>query len=357
MTLTKSAIAGPAGSSAGVWSASPEQLRGLAQSLAQYARPDARRSLLQLTVTSIPIVALWVAMELSVDNAYWLTLLLAIPAAAFQVRLFMIQHDCGHQSFFRSRRWNNLLGNVIGVLTLTPHGYWRRTHNMHHATCANLEKRGIGDIDVLTVSEYRALPRWRRVMYRIYRHPLALLGVGPIYIFVVKFRLPLDLLRQQPRALPGVLATNLAIATLFIVMGLWLGFVEVLMVQLPIVVLSSAAGVFLFYVQHQFENASWRHESEWDFHEASLHGSSFYDLPQPLRWLTANIGLHHIHHLAPRVPNYRLPECLREFRELATVNRVTLWQGLKCFRLSLWDEEAGRLIGFRAARGRKVSTR
>ena len=288
-------------------------------------------------------------MDVSVDHAYWLALVLAVPAAAFQVRLFMIQHDCGHQSFFRSRRWNDMLGNVIGVLTLTPHGYWRRSHNIHHATCANLEKRGIGDINVLTVAEYRALSRWKRLAYRVYRNPLTLLGVGPIYLFVIKYRLPLDLLKRQPSAWLSVLATNAAIAALFVGLGLWLGFAEVLMVHAPIVVLSSAAGVFLFYVQHQFEDASWRREKDWDFHEASLNGSSYYDLPQPLRWLTANIGLHHIHHLAPRIPNYRLPECLRAFAELATLNRITLWQSLKCFRLALWDEESGRLIGFRGA--------
>jgi omega-6 fatty acid desaturase (delta-12 desaturase) len=318
---------------------------------AAYGEPSPRRSVVQLLTTAVPFAALWAAMSLTVGQAYWATLLLAPVAAAFLMRLFMIQHDCGHRSFFRSARLNDLLGSAIGVLTLTPHGYWRTAHNIHHATSGNLGKRGIGDLAVLTVREYLALPKWRRLAYRIYRHPAVLLVVGPLYVFVLKYRLPLDLLSRHRDMIPGVLATNGAIAALAVGMGMWIGFAEVAMVHVPIVLLSAAAGVWLFYVQHQFETTYWRSDAAWDFHEAAVHGSSYYDLPQPLRWLTADIGIHHIHHLSSRIPNYRLAECLRDHPEMKDVSRLTLRGSLRCLRLALWDEEAERLVGFQALPG------
>lgn len=323
---------------------------------AHYAAPDPWRSGVQLLTTVIPLAALWVAMTLTVGEAYWLTLLLSVPAAAFLVRLFMIQHDCGHRSFLRSRRLNDLLGHAIGVLTLTPHAYWRKAHNIHHATSGNLNKRGIGDVSVLTVREYLALPRLRRLAYRVYRHPLTLLGIGPVYVFVIKYRLPIDLLRLHRGALTSVMLTNVAVGGLMLGLSLWLGFTEALMIQAPIILLSSAAGVWLFYVQHQFENTYWRRDDDWNFHEAAVHGSSFYDLPQPLRWLTADIGIHHIHHLSSRIPNYRLHECLANNPELRNVSRITLRDSLACLRLALWDEQAGRLVPFRAVAHRTPAT-
>jgi omega-6 fatty acid desaturase (delta-12 desaturase) len=260
----------------------------------------------------------------------------------------MIQHDCGHRSFFRSPRLNDLLGHAIGVLTLTPHGYWRKAHNIHHATSGNLDQRGIGDVYVLTVREYLALPRWKRLAYRIYRHPIAFLGVGPLYLFVIKYRLPIDLLRRHRGMLTSVMVTNVAICGLMTGLVLWLGFTEALMVQAPIIVLSSLAGAWLFYVQHQFEHTYWRRNDDWDFHEAAVRGSSYYDLQQPLRWLTADIGIHHIHHLSSRIPNYRLHECLVDNAELREVGRITLCDSFTCLRLALWDEEAGRLVRFSA---------
>jgi len=323
---------------------------------ARYAEPDTRRSVVQLLNTIIPLAMLWTAMALSVDNAYWVTLLLSVPAAAFVVRLFMIQHDCGHRSFFRSRRLNDLLGEAIGVLTLTPHSYWRRAHNIHHATSGNLDKRGIGDVRVLTVREYLDLPRWKRFVYRVYRHPLMLLGIGPVYLFVIKYRLPLDLLRRHRGTLTGVIGTNVAIAALMTCLALWLGLAEALMVQAPVILLSSLAGVWLFYVQHQFEQTYWRREGDWNFHDAAIGGSSYYDLPQPLRWLTADIGIHHIHHLSSRIPNYRLHECLADNAELRVVNRITLRDSVRCLRLALWDEDRGRLIPFSGVSRTQFST-
>lgn len=326
--------------------------RHLAKIATCYAMPSIRRSILQLLATLIPLSALWTAMVLTVNDAYWITLLLAVPTAAFVVRLFMIQHDCGHRSFFRSSRINDLLGHLLGVLTLTPHGYWRIAHNIHHATSGNLDKRGIGDMTILTVREYLLLSRWKRLAYRIYRHPVTFLGIGSLYLFVLKFRLPLDLLRRHPRTLVSVMATNVAILTLMTGVGLWIGLPKLLMVQAPIVVLSSLAGIWLFYIQHQFEHTYWRHNETWNFHDAAIYGSSYYDLPQPLRWLTADIGIHHIHHLSSRIPNYRLRECLVDNPELRDIGRLTLHDSLKCLRLALWDEQMDRLVRFSALASR-----
>ncbi|EDP66879.1 putative transmembrane fatty acid desaturase [alpha proteobacterium BAL199] len=327
-----------------------ERARRWRRIAASYAVPSLRRSILQLIITLAAFAAIWAGMVAVAEYSYWATLPLAVPAAAFLIRLFLIQHDCGHHSFFKSRRLNDIVGSVIGLLTLTPHGYWRKAHNIHHATSGNLDKRGIGDISILTVREYLALSWWKRLGYRCYRHPLVFLGIGPLYVFVVKYRLPLDLLSKHRDMIPGVLATNLAIGLIVAGLGWWLGFADVLMVHAPIITLSTMAGVWLFYVQHQFEDTYWRQTKDWSFHEAAIHGSSFYDLPQPLRWLTADIGIHHIHHLSSRIPNYRLAECLADHDEMRDVGRLTLWQSLSCLRLALWDEDAERLIGFRSLR-------
>ncbi len=203
-------------------------------------------------------------------------------------------------------------------------------------------------MNVLTVREYLALSRWRRLVYRIYRHPITLFGIGPPYVFVIKYRLPIDLLRRHRDVLTSVMVTNVAICAMMAGLVLWLGFTQAFMVQAPIILLSTMAGVWLFYVQHQFEHAYWRRNDDWDFHESAVHGSSYYDLPQPLRWLTADIGIHHIHHLSSRIPNYRLHECLADNAELREVGRITLRDSYTCLRLALWDEKAGRLVRFSA---------
>ncbi|MCR9215445.1 MAG: fatty acid desaturase [Proteobacteria bacterium] len=329
-------------------SAVASEARQWAEVARQHIVPENRKSILQLLTTIPPLLGLMITMYGTVEGAYWLTLLLSIPAAAFMVRLFAIQHDCGHRSFFKSRRLNDWIGNLIGVITLTPHAYWRYSHNTHHATCGNLEKRGLGDIKTLTVAEYLALSRWQRLVYRLYRNPLVMLGIGPVYLFVIKYRLPFDLLRRNRRLLIGVMITNLAIAAILSSLSFGFGFIEVLMVQTPIVVISSTVGIWLFYVQHQFENTYWRKDKNWDFHEASVMSSSYYDLPQPLRWFSANIGIHHIHHLSSRIPNYNLRSCLDDLPMLQKVNRISLWESLSLFRFSLWDEWTQSLRSFKS---------
>ncbi len=325
------------------------QARAWEKVLRAYAGADTRKSLIQLVLTAGLFVAFYGGALYGVIQGAWLALLLTVPAAAFLVRLFMIQHDCGHRCFFRSRRANDWVGSVIGVLTLTPHTYWRVAHALHHATSGNLDRRGVGDIAVLTVSEYRSLTRRHQFLYRLYRHPLVLFGLGPLYLFVLKFRLPLDVLRLRKRTLPGVLLTDAAIAAVILAMGLTFGFADFLLVQVPVTLLASLAGIWLFFVQHQFATTYWAHEGEWNFHRAALTSASHYVLPRWLGWLTADIGIHHVHHLCGVIPNYRLRNCLRDHPELAAINRLTLRQSLRCVRLALWDEKRQRLVGFAAA--------
>ncbi|MGH6948820.1 MAG: fatty acid desaturase, partial [Kiloniellales bacterium] len=266
----------------------------------------------------------------------------------------MIQHDCGHGSFFKSRALNDLVGRAIGVLTLTPYDHWRQAHAIHHATSGNLSRRGVGDVELLTVREYLSLSPWRRLVYRLYRHPLVLFGLGPVYMFVVKHRFPLPSLPKRRRAIVSVLGTNLAIAAVMTLGMLLFGVTDVLLVQAPITILAASIGVWLFYVQHQFDRTYWERDGAWSFEEAALQGSSFYDLPGVLRWFTADIGLHHIHHLCSRIPNYRLRECIAEHPALRAFSRLTLWQSLKCLRLTLWDEGEKRLVGFGHLRRRQT---
>jgi acyl-lipid omega-6 desaturase (Delta-12 desaturase) len=327
-----------------------QNFRTLMRDLARYRDPDTARSLFEIAITAVPLVLIWIVMWAVVDVGYWIGVALAVPAAGFLVRLFMIQHDCGHGAFFRSRRANDWVGRAIGVITLTPYDYWRRAHAAHHATAGSLDRRGMGDITTITVREYAALPRWRRLAYRLYRHPAVMFGLGPTCAFLLNHRLPLGLMRDGLQPWISTMGTNLAIALVVVGMISLVGIGPFLIVQLPIIFLGASIGVWLFYVQHQFEETLWEHDDRWSFHAAALHGSSHYDLPVVLRWFTANIGVHHVHHLASRIPYYRLPEVLRDYPELGKVSRVTLLESLKSVRLVLWDEEKRRLISFREMR-------
>jgi acyl-lipid omega-6 desaturase (Delta-12 desaturase) len=320
------------------------------RTLARYREPSNARSVFEIVITFVPLAALWALSWAALYfGHYWLSLLIAVPAAGFLVRLFMIQHDCGHGSFFRNRLVNDWTGRAIGVLTFTPYDYWRKTHALHHATSGNLERRGFGDIDTLTVAEYRALSFWGRLRYRAYRHPAVMFGIGPAYLFLLEQRIPAGLMRGGWIPWTSAMATNAAImiaaGTLVWLVGLW----PFLLVQLPIVVIAASIGVWLFYVQHQFEDTHWEHDPDWNLHEAALHGSSHYDLPVVLRWFTANIGMHHIHHLCSRIPYYRLPRVMRDYPELRGIGRLTLLESFRCVRLVLWDESQKRLVSFRDA--------
>lgn len=327
--------------------------RALTRSLASYREPSHGRSLVEILITIVPLICLWLLMWFALDVGYGLYLLLAIPAAGFLVRLFVIQHDCGHGAFFRHRLANDWIGRIIGVLTLTPYDFWRRTHAIHHATSGNLDRRGMGDVRTLTVREYLSLSRFGQFCYRLYRHPIVMFGLGPIYLFVLKHRLPIGLMGAGWQPWLSTMGTNLGIAVVVAATIWFVGVGPFLLVHLPITLLGGSIGVWLFYVQHQFEHTFWAHETAWNVREAAIHGSSHYDLPPVLRWFTGNIGMHHVHHLCSRIPFYRLPMTLRLHPELEKIGRLTLGQSISCVRLALWDEAANRLISFHELRTRQ----
>ena len=319
--------------------------------LKRYREPDAARGVFELAVTLVPFVLVWALMLFAVTSGrYWLYAVMILPAAGLLVRLFMIQHDCGHGSFFPNRTANDWLGRAIGVLTMTPYDHWRRSHAIHHATSGNLDRRGIGDIDTMTVREYLASTRWARLSYRFYRHPAVMFGIGPLFLFVFENRLPFGFMRKGAAPWVSTMTTNLGIFAAGALLVCAAGVLPFLLVHLPIIVVGATMGVWLFYVQHQFEQTQWDETKTWDAQEAALHGSSHYDLPPILRWFTANIGVHHVHHLSNRIPFYRLPDVLRDHPSLRDVGRLTLWQSLACVRLTLWDEDGRRLVSFRTAR-------
>jgi omega-6 fatty acid desaturase (delta-12 desaturase) len=324
--------------------------KSLFRQISVHANPSHWRSIVELVITAGPLVLLVAITVLAVHAGYWIALLLTVPAGGLLMRLFIIQHDCGHGSFFRKRKANDWVGRILGLVTLTPYEYWRRSHSEHHARNGHMDYRGIGDILTLTVNEYRAMPPWRRFFYRLYRHPLVLFGLAPAYLFLIQFRLPVGLMRGGRAPWVSTMTTNLIIAAIAGAL-LWFGGLGLfLLVYVPALVMAATGGVWLFYVQHQFEDARWSSDDEWSFHEAALHGSSHYDLPPILRWVSGNIGIHHVHHLASRIPFYRLPEVLRARPELRHVSRLTLRQSFATVKLKLWDEDAQRLITFREAR-------
>jgi len=323
--------------------------------LEPYRHADDRRAVLEIAVTFVPFVVSWVATWALLSVSYPLALCAALISAFMLVRLFMIQHDCGHGAMFSKARLNDWVGRAISVITMTPYDYWRRAHALHHAGAGNLARRGIGDIQTLTVKEYEARSWWGKLQYRLYRHPLVLFGLGPSYVFIFLHRVVSGPLKGTPNPWASTMLTNLAIALVWAVMIYALGLWTFLLIELPIVIGGASIGVWLFYIQHQFDPTHWEQHENWQREDAALHGSSYYDLPKPMMWLTANIGIHHVHHLSSRIPYHRLPQVLKDFPALKSVGRLTFWQSLKCVRLALWDEETKQLISFREAKRRQAA--
>ncbi len=317
------------------------------KALDRFKLPANGRAALELAITLVPFVGLWTLTYVALtQERFWLAVPLAVLCSGFVVRLFLIQHDCGHRAFFASKRANDWTGRVLGVLTLTPYDHWRRTHAMHHATHGNLGRRGVGDVDTLTVSEYLSRTRWTRLRYRLYRNPLVMFGIGPTYVFLVTNRFPVGFVRSGWRPWLSTMGTNLAIVAIAGALIYAIGLRAFLLVHVPVLLLAAMAGVWLFYVQHQFEHSYWVEGSQWNARDAALRGSSHYDLPPVLRWFSANIGVHHVHHLSSGIPFYRLPDVLRAYPMLRAVNRLKLLESFACARLTLWDERLGRLVRF-----------
>ena len=315
-----------------------------------YQEPSTRKGVWQIANSFGGLALCWALMYLSLSVSVWLALLLAVPAAGFMVRIFIIQHDCGHNAFFKKRQHNDSVGIVCSLFTMTPYKFWRKSHAVHHAHHAELEERGTGDVWTMTVDEYKQASPWKRMVYRVFRHPLFLFGLAPTLNFMLLARFPIggeDNWRHGERA--SVWWTNAAIAGWLAAASALIGFGAVLLIFLPTAAIASSVGTWLFYVQHQFEDTYWEHTPDWDYTAAALAGSSYYQLPKVLQWFTGNIGFHHIHHLSPRIPNYHLEACHKQNPDLQRVVHLTLKESFHTVWLTLWHEQQRRLVSFREA--------
>lgn len=318
--------------------------------LAKYREPNTWRSVFELGVSLVPFIVLWGLAVWVAQYSYLGALVISIVNGGFLLRLFCIQHDCGHGSFFGNREVSDWVGRALGIVTLTPYDVWRRTHSIHHSHAGDLGHRGIGDIMTLTTEEYQQRTPFGRFHYRLYRHPLVLFGLAPTYLFLLQNRLPFGLMNQGKEYWISAMGTNVGVAVISVIIYLIWGWQALFLVALPSVLIAASIGVWLFYVQHQFETTQWDNHEDWQLHDAALHGSSHYDLPPILRWFSANIGIHHVHHLYSRIPFYRLPEVLRDHEELVDCSRMTLRESFRCAKLDLWDAGSRKLISFAAAR-------
>jgi acyl-lipid omega-6 desaturase (Delta-12 desaturase) len=317
------------------------------ESLAPYARPDLRRSGFDVATSVIAYLALTAVMYAALDVSLLLVVVLGVPAAGFLVRTFVVFHDCAHGSFLPWRRANHWLGIACGLVVYSPFHVWRHEHAMHHASAGDLDRRGRGDVETLTVAEWAVLSRRKRLAYRTFRNPLVMLGLGPIWALMI-----------APRLVPGwararfgrtIIATNIALAVLLVGLCALVGWRAVVVVQLPTAMLAGAVGIWMFYVQHQFEDVYWERKEDWSYAEAALRGSSYLKLPSVLQFFTGNIGLHHVHHLSARIPNYNLQRAHDENPVFHTVPRLNAWDGVRALGLKLYDEDRGRMVTFRDA--------
>ncbi len=320
---------------------SPADWRDLVR---EHQKPSRGRATWQLVNTLGSFTVLWYLMYLSLAVSWWLVLRLAVLAGLVLVRVFIIFHDCGHGSFFRSRRANDVVGFITGVLTLTPYQHWRQRHAIHHATSGHLDKRGTGDIWTMTVEEYFQASRWKRFAYQLARNPFILFGIAPLYLLVVHQRFPIDCATRRERA--SVHWMNVAVAGVSVALAWIFGFVPYLIIHLTVILVTGAVGVWMFYVQHQFEDVYWERGADWDYTAAALEGSSFYKLPRIFQWFTGNIGFHHIHHLSPRIPNYNLERCHKAHELFQQVKPLTFFASLRAMNFRFWDEQQKKLVGY-----------
>jgi omega-6 fatty acid desaturase (delta-12 desaturase) len=318
-------------------------------SIRRYERSHLWKAIWQLLNTFIPYFLVCILMYLSyiAGYSYWIILSLSILAAGLLVRIFIFFHDCAHQSFFASRKANTVLGYLCGVLTFTPYEEWRKSHGWHHNTSGDLDRRGIGDVWTLTAEEFRSASKPKRFRYRFFRNPFVLLCLGPAYLFLVSYRYPHK--GSKRRQSNSVIFTNAAIAIIILVASLTIGFKAYALIQFPVIFLAGVIGVWLFYIQHQFEGVYWSRHDQWDPIKASLHGSSYYKLPKVIRWFTGNIGLHHIHHLRSRIPNYNLQRACDDTKASVDIEPLTFRKSITCLQLKLWDEKGQKLVGYKSA--------
>lgn len=312
--------------------------------IAPYEKSELKRSIWQLVNTLVPFFAVWTAAYLSLSVSYWLTLPLALIAGGLLVRVFIIFHDCCHGSFFANKKANRIVGTITGIMTFCPYDQWKGSHSRHHATSGNLDQHGEGDIWTLTVQEYLAMPLWKRFAYRVYRNPLVMFTIGPLFIFIVKYRFNRKGAKKRERN--NTYLVNFSIVAVNGLFAWALGWQEFFLVQGPAFAFAALAGVWLFYVQHQFEGAYFEKAENWNHVDAALKGSSFYKLPKLLNWFSGNIGFHHIHHLSARVPNYHLTRAHNENKEFQDIKPVTLFTSLKSLTYRIWDENRKKLVGF-----------
>jgi len=315
------------------------------KNVGNYQTPEVWRSIWQIVNTFVPYMILWTLIIFSLSVSYWLTALLIFPAAAFLVRLFIIFHDCGHGSFFKSKKANTAVGMFFGILAFTPYYKWHKLHMQHHATVGNLDKRGAGDVWTMTKEEYLASSKWKRMKYRLYRHPVTMFGVGSLLVFLVMNRMTNKEMSKKENL--NVHFTNFALVAIFVIMSWAIGFWAFLIIQLSIMYIAAIAGLWLFYLQHQYEDVSWVRSEHWNYRDIALEGSSFVKFPKLLQWFSGNIGFHHIHHINARIPNYKLEKCYRENPVFNQVKPVTFWESMKTLKLRLWDEELQKLVGFK----------